>query len=221
MCVTKYEVSCKDFNVIRPKHAFGYIARTNSKDGDSGFLHSVPASFRDQKDMGRQWGAQRGFKIIHWFKDEDPSARLDQRPGFQDLIAKLTKSSTRVIVVHSLAVLSPNMHLQGMLARTMERYGLKLMQTQPAGDHPLRDQGWALVNAFEPLERSLRVGLSKNKGGSSGGRKPYGYRSNEAMVLTIMSSLQSDGRNAREIADVLNDTRIEPRTKGSRWHSFT
>jgi hypothetical protein len=117
-------------------------------------------------------------------------------------------------------VFSFDSYFQGMVLHWFENTGTQVVELSCAKDpDPQREQGAAIVRAFAPLTRLITSARKRQR--TKAGRKPYGARSNEEQVIHIIRGLQKAGHSFKDIADELNQMRIEPRTRGARWHAFT
>jgi DNA invertase Pin-like site-specific DNA recombinase len=157
-------------------------ARVSSKE-QADRETSIPA----QLEAIQSYCSQKGWTIIEEFIDSGKSAKTDDRPEFQRMIA-LAKKKDRdftAIVVHKFDRFSRNRDDHIIYKSLLKKIGVTVYsvteQTDPDTPHGFLLEGiMEVISEFYNMnlkEESVK-GLKQNalQGYHNGGRPPYGYR---------------------------------------------
>lgn len=157
-------------------------ARVSSKEQAEKEL-SIPA----QLEAIRNYCKQKDITLIHEYIDAGKSAKTDERPEFQNMIAtaKSPKRNFNAIIVHKFDRFSRNRDDHVIYKSLLKKIGVTVYsvteQTDPDTPHGFLLEGiMEVISEFYNmnLKAESMKGLSENakRGFHNGGRSPYGYR---------------------------------------------
>lgn len=202
--------------------AFAYL-RVSGKgqiEGD-GFTRQLAAI--------RQYAVSHGTRLVKIFREEGVSGskELANRPALAALIQALHGNGVRLVLVERLDRLARDLMVQESILHDLTRNGFQLVSvTEPdlCNNEPSRKLMRQIMGAFAEYEKQMIVlklsgarARIRAKEGHCEGRKPYGYRDGENVILERLKRLRMDGLAYDKIADQLNIEGLSPRS-GSRWY---
>ncbi|MCB2342544.1 recombinase family protein [Clostridium estertheticum] len=160
-------------------------ARVSSREQAEKEL-SIPA----QLEAMRNFCKQKGWKLVHEYIDAGKSAKTDDRPEFQRMIAMAKKYNRNFdnIVVHKFDRFSRNREDHVIYKSLLKKMGVLVYsvseQTDPDTPHGFLIEGiMEVMSEFYNLNLRNEVfkGMKENarRGFHNGGTAPYGYRLNK------------------------------------------
>ncbi|MGN6365900.1 recombinase family protein [Asticcacaulis taihuensis] len=163
------------------QRAFVYVRVSTSQQAQNDL--SIP----DQKNQIRSFAEKRGWEIVDEFMEPGASARSDQRPVFQDMMARALAKPTEVdvIVVHSMSRLFRDEMYYELYRRKLEKNGVRIVSiTQDFGDGPGADltrRIMALTDEINSIENAKHVSRAMAENARqnywNGSSAPLGYKS--------------------------------------------
>jgi Site-specific recombinases, DNA invertase Pin homologs len=161
-------------------------ARVSSKEQAEKEL-SIPA----QLEAIRNHCKQKGWKLVHEYIDAGKSAKTDERPEFQRMIA-MAKRPNRgfdAIIVHKFDRFSRNRDDHVIYKSLLKKIGVTVYSVTEQAD-PETPHGFLLEGIMEVmsefynmnLKNEAMKGMRENakQGFHNGGAAPYGYRTSKA-----------------------------------------
>lgn len=157
-------------------------ARVSSKEQADKEL-SIPA----QLEIIRDYCKQKGWKLIHEYIDAGKSAKTDERPEFQKMIAMAKRQNRNfdAIIVHKIDRFSRNRDDHVIYKSLLKKLGVSVYsvteQTDPETPHGFLLEGiMEVISEFYNmnLKTETMKGMRENakRGFHNGGLAPYGYR---------------------------------------------
>lgn len=157
-------------------------ARVSSKEQAEKEL-SIPA----QLEAIRSYCKQKGWKLVHEYIDAGKSAKTDERPEFQKMIAmaKRPNRGFEAIIVHKFDRFSRNRDDHVIYKSLLKKIGVTVYsiteQTDPETPHGFLLEGiMEVISEFYNmnLKTETMKGMKENakRGFHNGGSAPYGYR---------------------------------------------
>jgi DNA invertase Pin-like site-specific DNA recombinase len=207
------------------KNAYVYL-RVSGKgqlDGD-GFTRQLAAI--------RKYAVAHDIRLVKIFREEGVSGKndLENRPALQELLVALNSNGTRLVLIEKLDRLARFLTVQESILQDFKHKGFDLVSvTEPdlCSDDPTRTLMRQVLGAFFEYERSMIVSKlrgarqrMKAKEGRCEGRKPYGHRAGEQLILTRMRELRGSGMAVDTIAATLN-TEGKLARSGGLWYGAT
>lgn len=157
-------------------------ARVSSKEQAEKEL-SIPA----QLEAMRNYCKQKGWKLVHEYIDAGKSAKTDERPEFQRMIA-MAKRPNRgfdAIIVHKYDRFSRNRDDHVIYKSLLKKIGIIVYSVTEQAD-PETPHGFLLEGIMEVISEFYNMnlktetmkGMKENakRGYHNGGQAPYGYR---------------------------------------------
>jgi DNA invertase Pin-like site-specific DNA recombinase len=202
--------------------AFGYlrVSSDGQVDGDG---------FPRQRAAIEKWSAANGVTIVEWFVEEGVSGTIADRPALQRMMVALMSDGVRTVVIEKLDRIARDMMIQETIVQNMQAQGFTLVSTMEAdlcSADPSRILMRQIMGAFAQYDRTmivLKTRAARERIRATGrrceGRKPYGQRDGEAVVIERIRELCAAGGNYDAIAKQLNAEGIAAR-KGS-WFGST
>ncbi|MDT9726588.1 recombinase family protein [Xylanibacillus composti] len=200
---------------------------------------SIPA----QREALERYALDRGWKIIREYVDEAKSAKSDDRPEFQRMIAaaQQTNKSFQAILVHKFDRFSRNRTDHVVYKALLKKQGIVVLSatepTEPDTPHGLLLEGMLeVISEFYHmnLKHETIKGMKENalQGFHCGGRAPFGYRlvrtgskvnyelgpDEEVKIIKQIFSMAAQGMGGKKIARFLNEQGIPA---GRKWIAST
>lgn len=230
----------RSYNMPKQIKAVAY-ARVSSKEQAEKEL-SIPA----QLEAIRDYCQQKGYTLVHEYVDAGKSAKTDERPEFQRMIAAAKRQNRdfNAIIVYKFDRFSRNRDDHVIYKSLLKKIGVTVYsvteQTDPETPHGFLLEGiMEVISEFYSmnLKAESMKGLTENakRGFHNGGRAPYGYRlsftevngvkktqyvlgpENEIEAVKRIFHLRAyEHLSAGNIANLLNQAGI-PSYYGNKW----
>lgn len=183
-----------------------------------------------QLEAIRAYAKAHDIRLAKVFRDEGVSGTKDllNRPALAALIQALHGDGVKLVLVEKLDRLARDLMVQESILHDLTRSGFQLVSvSEPdlCSNEPSRKLMRQIMGAFSEYEKQMIV-LKLNgarariraKEGRCEGRKPYGHRDGENVVLERLRHLRTQGVAYDRIAATLNVEGVAPRS-GKRWHA--
>ena len=207
------------------RKAFGYlrVSGRDQVDGDG---------FTRQRAEISKWVAANGVQIVKWFEEKGITGTADaiDRPAWQDLMVALMSNGTTMVVVEKLDRLARDPIVQEQLLLSLRKQGFELvsaLEPELTHDDPSREMMRFIFGAVSRYDKKMIVLKLKAarqrkriQTGRCEGRKPYGARDGEQVVIDRILNLRTFGSNYEQIARELNATGTMSRS-GKPWRPAT
>ena len=205
------------------RKAFGYlrVSSESQVDGDG---------FPRQKAAIKKWADANGVKIVRWFEERGVSGTLEHRPALDDMLVALMSNGVRFVIVEKLDRIARDILVQETIVQNLHKQGFELvsaMEPDLCQNDPSRKLMRQIMGAFAEYDRTmivLKTRAARERIRKSGkrceGRKPFGFRNGERVVLDRILKMHTDGVNYETIAKTLNAEGVKTRTK-SEWYAAT
>jgi len=202
--------------------AFGYL-RVSGKgqvEGDG---------FPRQKAAIKAYAEAHGIRIVRWFEEKGISGtmELDGRPALLALLEALASNGTKLVLIEKLDRLARDLMVQETIIGDLRKRSFELISVSEPDllqNDPTRILMRQVFGAIAQYEKAMIVAKLrgarqrvKAKQGRCEGRKPYGTREGEQVVIARIQHLRAEGLGYDRIAERLNTEGIKPRA-GERWH---
>lgn len=162
-------------------------ARVSSREQAEKEL-SIPA----QLDAIRSFCKYKGWKLLNEYVDAGKSAKTDERPAFQRMIAQAKRADRgfEAIVVHKFDRFSRNRQDHVIYKSLLKKCGVLVYsvteQTDPDTPHGFLIEGiLEVMSEFYNinLKKEVMKGMTENatRGFHNGGIAPYGYKLNKVV----------------------------------------
>jgi len=195
-----------------------------------------------QRGAIERYCKDHGLRLVRVFSDEGQSGSngLDTRVELAEALALVERGEVAGLVVYRLDRLARDLLLQETLMARMRQAGAEVLSVSEPdidSDDATRVLVRQVLGSISQYERAVIRGrmmagkaAKVARGGYGGGRPPYGYRAaggelvpdeGEQAIIARARTLAAGGRSLREIAAVLEDEGLHPRTAGARWHPRT
>lgn len=189
-----------------------------------------------QKKVIMEYCSKNDMQISEWYIDEGESGVKENRPQLNALLyGEVQNPPVEAVVVYKSDRIARDIKLYFYYMMLLEKKKIELI----SATEPIVDDGTGLGNVYRSLmlfvaeqERANITrrtsggrAIKSSKGGYSGGRPPYGYRSqngvltvvpHEAEIIRYIFSAKDNGVTYKEICDKLNADGEKTRS-GSAW----
>ena len=204
-----------------------------------------PKSVRDQITLCEREAARKGWHVVQHYHDSGISGSTDNRPGYRDLRAALSKGEYDIILAESLDRLSRDQEHAARLFKDA-RFNDVDIHTLDRGRVDIIQIGFNATIAAVFLEaqaaKTRRGLLGRVQDGKSAGGLSYGYKvpqdevgnprkgelainEEEALIVRRIFREYTEGKSPLKIATSLNDDGIPAprngRGKGGAWKQNT
>lgn len=161
-------------------------------------------SIEGQLRVCKNYIASHGWELIQYYADEHISGRTDRRPQFQEMISAAERGEFDVLVVYSTDRFSRNKFDSINYKKKLKDLGIRIAyaaENIPDGPEGVLleslMEGWAEYYS-EELSRKVKRGMQETarKSKSNGGRRTFGYRTDEEGNLVV------DEEEARAVREV-------------------
>lgn len=206
------------------KRAFAYL-RVSSRgqiDGDG---------FKRQEIAIREYAKIHDLKIVEVYREEGVSgtSELQGRKALLDLLTQ-PSDGVELVLIEKLDRLARDLMIQENLIADIQKRGFRLVSVAEPDlleNDPTRKLLRQMMGAIAEYEKHMIVlklrgarERMKESFGKCEGRKIYGTRAGEGVLVERMKVLRSTGMSFSRIADALNTESIPTRTIGKRWHGY-
>lgn len=206
--------------------AFGYI-RTS---GESQVSKDGPIR---QRAAITKWAKEHGFRVIRWFEEKGVSGTVESvdRPAFNEMLEALLSNGTKTVLIERLDRIARDVFIQEGTIRLLKEKGFELVSVaEPdlCSEDMYRVAMRQMMGVFAELDRKsivykLRAARQRKRlaTGRCEGRKPYGTRDGEQVILDRMLNLHTlEARNFEQISRELNTAGTLSRS-GKAWRPAT
>lgn len=194
--------------------------------------------FPRQRESIDRFARLSRFQVVGEFRDEGVSGtrELQNRPGLAEVLEGAENEGIGVVIVERADRLARDLMVSEVILEQFRKAGVRVLtadgQDLTADDDPTRKLIRQVLGAVAEFDKSVtvlklraarqRIRLRK---GRCEGRKPYGTRTGEAEIVTLMRALRRKSpkqprRSFADIADELNRRGVATRT-GSPWQPRT
>lgn len=200
--------------------AFAYL-RVSGKaqiDGDG---------FPRQREAITSFAASAGIEIIQEFVEKAVPGKTEweDRPAWTEMM--LTLNGCTTIVIESLNRLARDLMVQEHIIADLKHRGITLISVAEPDlctDDPSRKLLRQIMGAIAEYDRAMIVlklrGARRRMKASTGrceGRKPFGHKPGEALVLDMIREGHRAGLCNDDIAKALNDSGQPTRSGTAQW----
>lgn len=208
------------------KRAFAYL-RVSGKGQIAG------DGFTRQLDAINRHARCSGIQIARVFREMGVTGTKpgEDRAAFAEMLTALHANGTKLVIVEKLDRLARDLMIQESIIADLRANGFELISVAEPDllqDDPGRTMLRQFMGAIAQYDKTSIVlklrGARQRMKASTGrceGRKPYGDRDGEAVVIERMRQLRSTGMAYHQIAIVLNAERVPTRTDGKQWRGCT
>lgn len=193
--------------------------------------------FPRQRDAVEKWSKSAKCRIVREFVEEGISgaSELSDRPALSDLITAILQSDVRVVVVEKADRLARDLIVSEVLLRQFHEIGVQVIEAEGGTDLTAGNDGnptgklirqiLAAVAEFDKTSIVLKTRAARERirreTGRCEGRKPFGFRPGEDVVLARMRQLRRKPVGGKrlslaKIAAVLDEEGL-PTRMGKRW----
>ena len=204
------------------KQAFAYlrVSGRGQVDGDG---------FPRQLNAIDQYVAANGMRVSKVFREEGISGtkELENRPALQELIAAITSSDVKVVIIEKLDRLARDLMVQETIIGDLRKRGIELVSVaEPdlCSDDPSRKLVRQIFGAISEYEKAMIVlklrgarQRLKARTGRCEGMKAFGEGRTEKRVVGRILELRTAGLALDKIAEVLNAEDLKPKY-GAKWY---
>lgn len=189
-----------------------------------------------QEEAIKRYAAANGIEVVEWFRDEyvPGKTELKNREGLAACLARVENNCVKLVLVESSDRLARDSMVSELIIREFQKHGVRVVSASggvdlTAGDDSnptakLVRQILAAVAEFDRCVIVLKLRAARErlrvKNGKCEGRKAYGARPGESIVLAAIIDLRNQGQRSDQISDFLNLNQIESRY-GKAWHPGT
>lgn len=194
-----------------------------------------------QREAIMRWAEREKIEVVAVHIDQGVSGGtpIDRRPGLLAALGDVRARRAGFLVVARRDRLARDVFAAATAEKLVESAGARIVSADGAanGDGPEAALMRSILDAFAQFERSLikmrtKAALSaKRRKGEAIGTVPYGFRRDgsskvlvvddrENMVVMLIKTLRSEGRNLSEIARILTERGMATRG-GGRWYART
>lgn len=165
-------------------------------------------SIEGQLRVCKNYITSHGWEFVRYYADEHISGRTDKRPQFQEMISAAERGEFDVLVVYSTDRFSRNKFDSINYKKKLKDLGIRIAyaaENIPDGPEGILleslMEGWAEYYS-EELSRKVKRGMQETarKGKSNGGRRTFGYRTDEEGNLVID---EEEAKAVREVFKIV------------------
>lgn len=198
----------------------------------SGLSQVEGMGFNRQEAACNDYATKNSIEIVKVYREEGVSGKteLDGRPALCALIADLLSTGTKMVLVERLDRLARDLIVQETIIQDLRRREVQIISVaEPdlCSDDPTRTLIRQILGAFFSYERKMIVAKladarlrMKKQNGKCEGRKAFGDKDGEKVVLDTILTHADNGCSPESIAGLLNHDHI-PTRYGRRWNSGT
>jgi len=175
------------------------------------------------------YAASHGLRIRKVYQEEGVSGtkELDNRPALIELLAAISDSDVKVVIIEKLDRLARDLMVQETIIGDLRKRGIELISVaEPdlCSDDPSRKLVRQIFGAISEYEKSMIVlklrgarQRMKARTGRCEGKTPYGEGRIEKRVVGRILELRAGGLALGKIADALNAEDLKPKY-GLKWY---
>ena len=206
-----------------------------------GYLRCSGDSFQGetwdrQQEAITRYANSHDIHIAEWFRDEwvPGKTELKHRPGLAACMARVEANCIKLVLVEGADRLARDSMVSELIIREFQKYGVRVISASggvdlTAGDDTnptakLIRQVLAAVAEFDRCVTVLKLRAARQRlrdqNGKCEGRKAYGTKTGEDVILDIIMDMKRKDYSADGIALMLNDLKYKTRY-GKPWHGAT
>lgn len=175
-------------------------------------------------------------EILRTFRDEGVSGSDGfDREALSELLVALKAGDIRTVVIERPDRLARQLVMGEILLEEFRKLGVSVISAESGleltteNENPEKTLIRHILGAIAQWEKSVivqKLRAARNRlrkqTGRCEGRKPYGFRPDEAAVIASIKKMRSDGHSLELIANTLNSNGVKPRTllRGGRIPKF-
>jgi DNA invertase Pin-like site-specific DNA recombinase len=176
--------------------------------------------------------SRRGIKIVSFYEEAYTGSDLEGRAQFHEMRRVMLENGVKTVVCEKLDRIARDIIIQESIIADFNKNGITLISATPGEEDlcstdPTRVLVRQILGSFFEYERKMIVLKTRAarerlraKNGRCEGRKPFGTRDGEQLVLATILQLAGEGWNGDRIARYLNELGAKTRY-GSEWNSGT
>jgi DNA invertase Pin-like site-specific DNA recombinase len=185
-----------------------------------------------QRAAIEKFAKERDIEVVSYYIESHTGSDLEGRTEFRQMRSLLVADGVRLVIVEKLDRLARSIMVQETILADFKKNAIELRsatlgEDDLCGDDPTRTLIRQVLGCFFEYERKMiesklraaRVRLRKQNGKCEG-RKSYGFRPGENLILEKILDLSTRHGDTKTIANILNDQGV-PTRYGKRWHSGT
>lgn len=192
--------------------------------------------FPRQRQAIDKYALANGIEIVDEYRDEGVpgTTELKNRQGLAACLARIETNGVKLVLVEQADRLARDSMVAELIIREFQKVKARVITAQggvdlTAGDDSnptakLVRQILAAVAEFDRCVIVLKTRAARERIRAAGkkceGRKAYGTKPGEELVLATIQELRSKDQTNEEIASYLNQFSV-PTRYGKRWHSGT
>lgn len=185
-----------------------------------------------QQDAIQACCERKGIEFLRLYREEGVSGKLgeEDRPAFQQMVSDLLGNGCRTVIVESLDRIARQYDIQQQLVTYLASKGIALIAANTDEDitaalmgDPMRRALVQIQGIFSELDKNLLTAKLrkareriKHEKGRCAGRKPFGTRPGEGVILERIADMRRHGHTLQQIAYTLNAEGHQPRM-GGKW----
>ena len=207
----------------------GYLrVSTNGQVGEDKF------GLGAQRETIETFCEKKGYEVVEWYTDEGVSGAKEDRPEFNRILQGEIPEGTEAVIVAKSDRVARDIYIYFAFKNELRKKGLQIISVaEDFGElgayAVILDAMIASIAEVERMNINARTSGGRkqkaSKGGYSGGKEPYGYRSKgkclvvvpeEAKVVQEVYALRGEGLTYRDIIGALSAEGIVTRS-GKRF----
>ena len=181
----------------------------------------------------RAYAQAHDFRIVHVIREEGVCGAVESadRPAWGELMTALHADGVKTIIIEKLDRLARDLMVQEATIADLQKHSFTLVSVAEPdlmATDPTRILMRQLMGAVAQYDKSQIVlklrGARQRKKAAEGrceGRKPFGDRDGEMVIVERMRGMRAAGVAYRQIAATLNAEAVPTRTAGARWRGCT
>jgi DNA invertase Pin-like site-specific DNA recombinase len=180
----------------------------------------------------RKYCAANDMQIVNIFREKGVTgeAELENRPALSRLFNALEENGVKAVVIERLDRLARDLLVQENLIADMQKSGYNLLSTcepdlcSEDASRILMRQIFGAIAQYDKAMLVLKLKGARDRlrarHGKCDGRKGWGEKDGEQVILDRMKSLRAEGVAYQAIADTLNAEGV-PTRMGKLWKAST
>ena len=198
----------------------------------SGQLGEDKFGLEAQREQIEGFCAKKGYEIAGWYTDAGVSGAKEERPSWGEILRGEVPSGTEAVIVAKSDRVARDVYIYFAFKNELRKKGLQIISVaEDFGElgaySVILDAMLAAIAEVERMNINARTSGGRkqkaSKGGYSGGKEPYGYRSidrtleivpEEAEVVRKVYKYRDKGYSYRHIISLLEQEGSVPRSGG-------
>ena len=200
---SRYQTTRREAKVMATKEKAVSYPRVSGKGQLSG------DGFTRQRDTIARYAASNKIEVVEEFPEEGVSGTndLDDRPALGALLDRLESNGVKLVLVENASRLARDLMVQEIILERFRKLGVRVIECDGGNDLTVGNdnptaklirQILGAVSEFEKAVlvhklRAARARLRRTEGRCEG-RKPYGFREGEALVVARILDMRRKPR---------------------------